>query len=365
MQFIDLQAQYQRCKGEIDRQIQEVLDSSGYILGPKVKELEEKLAAHVGVKHAVGVASGTDALLICLMALGIGAGDEVITSAFSFFATAEVISLLGAKPVFIDIDPSTYNIDSSLIENKITPRTKAIMPVSLYGQCADMKAIVRIADKHSIPVIEDACQSFGAVSSLGKSGGISSFGCTSFYPAKPLGGYGEGGMVFTNDSRLAESVQIIRHQGQERSYYHTRIGVNGRLDAIQAAILLGKWPWFPEEVRSRQLLAEQYRKGMETVGDKIVLPRTFPGNTHVYAQFSIQVENRARFIASLKEMGIPTAIHYPCPLPFQPVYSSAYQPGDFPVSESVSQKIVSLPFHPYLKDEEREKIIQGVIRAVS
>ncbi|MBN2145573.1 MAG: DegT/DnrJ/EryC1/StrS family aminotransferase [Candidatus Aureabacteria bacterium] len=365
MPFIDLQRQYQKYKDEIHAQMETVLNASAYIMGPKMKELEETLSGYVGVKHALAVSSGTDALLISLMALGIKAGDEVITSAFSFFASCEVISFLNAKPVFVDIDPVTYNINPDQIESKITKNTKAIMPVSLYGQCADFEKINSIGRKYDLPVIEDACQSFGATCAKGRSCGLSSLGCTSFFPSKPLGCYGDGGMIFTNDSSLAEKMYMIRAHGQKERYRHDCIGVNGRLDALQAAVLLGKWPHFEEEVRLRNQLGQELKEELKKIMG-VIVPETASGNSHVYAQFSIQVESRDAFAASLQKMGVPTAVHYPVPLPFQPVYESmGFKKGDFPVSEDVAGRIISLPFHPFLTQEERHFIVSCVQQALS
>ena len=306
MQFIDLQAQQARIKDQIDRNIQKVLTHGKYIMGPEVAELEERLADHVGTRHAIGVSSGTDALLIALMALGVGHGDEVITTPFSFIATAETIVLLGAKPVFVDIRPDTYNLDPALIEEAITPRTKAIMPVSLYGQCADFDAIDAIAQRHGLPVIEDGAQSFGATYKGRQSCGLSTIGCTSFFPSKPLGGYGDGGACFTNDDALAKAMREIRVHGQDRRYHHPLIGVNGRLDTLQAAVLLAKLDIFPDEVKARERIGARYT---EELGGAVVTPFVEPHNTSVYAQYTVQVASRVAVQEHLKAADVPTAVH--------------------------------------------------------
>lgn len=357
--FIDLQAQYQKYKSEIDSAIHEVLDNSQYIMGPKVKEFEENLANYSGAKHAIGCASGTDALLLALMAIGIKAGDEIITTPFTFIASSEVISLLGAIPVFVDIEADTYNINADLIEDKITNKTKAIMPVSLYGQIADMDKINAIGKKHGLIVIEDAAQSFGATYKGKKSCNLSDFGCTSFFPSKPLGCYGDGGALFTNDDSLAEKARIILAHGSKVRYEHTVIGINGRLDAIQAAILNVKLKYFDEEVQKRNIIGQSY---IDLLSDKgIKTPIIKEGRTSVYAQFTIQVDNRQEYIDKLKNNGIPTAIHYPKPLHLQECYAFLnYSLGDFPISEKAANEVFSLPMSPFLS-EEHQKIITQLI----
>lgn len=362
MQFIDLKTQYENNKSNIDERIFSVLEHGQFIMGPEVAELEQKLADFVGVKHCVGVSSGTDALLIALMALGVKPGDEVITTAFSFFATAEVIMFLGAIPVFVDIDENTYNMNPKLIESAITDKTKAIMPVSLYGQCADMDAINAIADRYNIPVIEDAAQSFGAVYKLKKSCGLSSIGCTSFFPSKPLGGYGDGGACFTDDDELAENLRQIRVHGQNKRYNHIRMGVNGRLDTIQAAILLEKLLIFPEEIRLRQKVAEYYAAALNTI---VPVPKIEADRSSVYAQYTIQVDDRAEVQRELAERGIPTAVHYPVPLHQQPyVASNSFVAHDLSISERLSNRVISLPMHPYLTQQQCEQIADAVKESV-
>jgi UDP-2-acetamido-2-deoxy-ribo-hexuluronate aminotransferase len=357
--FIDLQAQYQKYKSEIDSAIHDVLDNSQYIMGPKVKEFEENLANYSGAKHAIGCASGTDALLLALMAIGIKAGDEIITTPFTFIASSEVISLLGAIPVFVDIEADTYNINADLIEEKITNKTKAIMPVSLYGQIADMDKINAIGKKHGLIVIEDAAQSFGATYKGKKSCNLSDFGCTSFFPSKPLGCYGDGGALFTNDDTLAEKARIILAHGSKVRYEHTVIGINGRLDAIQAAILNVKLKYFDEEVQKRNAIGQIY---IDLLSDKgIKTPIIKEGRTSVYAQFTLQVDNRQEYIDKLKDNGIPTAIHYPKPLHLQECYAFLnYSLGDFPISEKAANEVFSLPMSPFLS-EEHQKIITQLI----
>lgn len=356
MQFIDLKTQYQRLEEKINNRIKAVLDHGQYIMGPEVAELEEKLAVYVGVKHCIGVANGTDALMIAMMALGIQPGDEVITTPFTFIATGEMISILGAKPVFVDIDPKTYNIDPQKIELAITSKTKAIMPVSLYGQCADFDAINLIAKKHNLTVIEDAAQSFGATYKGKMSCGLSTIGCTSFFPSKPLGAYGDGGACFTDDDELATNMRQIRVHGQDKRYHHHIIGVNGRLDTLQAAILLAKLETFPEEVADRIKIGAVYT---ELLKDYVCTPYIETHNTSVYAQYTVQVENREKVQEQLKVAGIPTAVHYPIPLHLQPAFAYLNQKeGSFCVSEQIAKRVMSLPMHPYLKFEEQEKIAQ-------
>lgn len=357
--FIDLQSQYQSYKSEINSSIQEVLDSSQYIMGPKVKSFESNLANYVGVKHAIGCASGTDALLIALMAIGIKAGDEIITSPFTFIASSEVISLLGAIPVFVDVEVDTYNIDASQIESKITTKTKAIMPVSLYGQTADVDAINTIAEKHHLVVIEDAAQSFGATYKGKKSCNLSHIACTSFFPSKPLGCYGDGGALFTDDDELAEKSRLYLAHGSKRRYDHEVVGINGRLDAIQAAILDVKLSYFDDEIRKRQDVANFY---FEHLKDKnMSLPVIKPERTSVFAQFTIQTNEREHYIKRLNDKGVPTAIHYPKPLHLQTCFDYLnYKKGDFPISEKASEEVFSLPMSPFLTQEQQEFIIQYI-----
>lgn len=352
MQFIDLAAQQARIKDQIDANIQKVLAHGKYILGPEVAELEEKLANYTGAKYCISCANGTDALQIALMALGVGPGDEVITPGFTYIATAETSAVLGAKPVYVDIDERTYNLNPALLEAAITPKTKAIIAVSLYGQCADYDAINEIAAKHGIPVIEDAAQSFGATYKGRKSCNLTTIACTSFFPSKPLGCYGDGGAIFTNDEELAKVIRQVARHGQDRRYHHIRVGVNSRLDTLQAAILLPKLAILDEEIALRQQVAANYNqllneKGIETT------PFIEEHNTSVYAQYTIRVKNREQVIEELQAKGIPTAVHYPIPLNKQPAVAS----NDFlPVGDRIAQEVLSLPMHPYMHNADIQLI---------
>lgn len=363
MQFIDLKTQYSLIENDILASIKRVLDHGQYIMGPEVTELEKQLSDFVGVKHAIVNSSGTDALLMALMALDIQPGDEVITSPFSFFATAEVISLCHARPVFVDIDPLTYNIDPAKLEAAITSKTKAIMPIGLYGQCPDFDAINAIANKHGIPVIEDAAQSFGATYKGKYSCGLSTIGCTSFFPSKPLGGYGDSGACFTNDDAIAQKLIEIRIHGQNARYSHSRIGINGRMDTMQAAILLEKMKLFPAEIAMRQKIAKRYDN---LLSDSVKTPVVQPQNTSVFAQYTIEVSNRAQVQAELQRLGIPTAVHYPIAMHQQQALAYLnYKAGDFPLSEKASQSVISLPMHPYLQEAEQLKIALAVKQALT
>ena len=358
--FIDLHRQYLKYKKEIDEQIAEVLDSSMYIGGEKVALLEEKLAEFTGSKQAIVCSSGTDALLLSLMALDIKRGDEVITTPFTFIATAEVIALLGATPVFVDIDEKTYNIDPKKIEEKITKNTKVILPVSLYGQPADMDEINQIAKKYDIKVIEDGCQSFGATYKDKKSCNLSDIGCTSFFPSKPLGCYGDGGAVFTNDEELALKIKMLLNHGQNERYKHKYIGINGRLDAVQAAVLLVKLKYFPDEVKQREDIGERYT-GLLKDSD-IITPYVKDDRSSVYAQYSIRVKNRDKVISHLNKQGIPTAVHYPMPLHLQECFGYlGYKEGDFKVAEKVSKEIMSLPMSPFLDKKDQDSIVKALL----
>lgn len=354
--FIDLKTQQNHCRSQINTNIQKVLHHGQYIMGPEIQELEQKLAEYVGSKHCITVSSGTDALLIAMMALGIGHDDEVITTPFSFIATAETIALLGAKPVFVDIDPRTYNLDASQIHAAITSKTKAIMPVSLYGQCADFDAINTIAKQYTLPVIEDAAQSFGASYKGQKSCNLSTIGCTSFFPSKPLGGYGDGGACFTNLDEYAKIMRDIRVHGQEKRYHHTRIGINGRMDTLQAAIILAKFELFPQEVDARSRIGQKYTHKLK---NSVTTPYIKPYNTSVYAQYTIQTDNRDALQEKLKQKGIPTAVHYPIPLNKQTAFASL-QTADCLVANTVARKVMSIPMHPYLTENEQKYIIDTI-----
>jgi UDP-2-acetamido-2-deoxy-ribo-hexuluronate aminotransferase len=344
--FIDLASQQAALRQQIERSIETVLRHGQYIMGPEVKELEDKLTEYVGTKHCITCASGTEALLMSLMALGIKPGDEVITSPFTFIATAEVIVLLGAIPVFVDIQPGTFNLDPSKIEAAITGKTRAIMPVSLYGQPADMDEINAIAAKFGLPVIEDAAQSFGAAYKGKKSCNLSTIGCTSFFPSKPLGCYGDGGAIFTNDDALAKAMREIRIHGQEKRYYHTRIGVGGRMDTLQCAIVLAKLSRFEWEVEQREKIGARYNEQLAQIPG-VVVSKIMPDRTSVYAQYTISASEREIFLQKLKDKGIPTAVHYPVPLNRQPAYQSSCRiVGALSNSDEAASRVCSLPMHP-------------------
>lgn len=360
MQFIDLKTQYQQHRQVIHDRIQRVLDHGAFIMGPEIEELETALAKYVGVKHAISVASGTDSLEIALRALGVGPGDEVITVPFTWISSAEVIGLVGAKPVFVDIEAASYNIDVSRIEAAITPRTKAIMPVSLFGQMPDYAAINALAAKHNVVVIEDAAQSFGATQHGRRSCSVTKIASTSFFPAKPFGCYGDGGALFSDDDKLNEDMRAIRTHGGIKRHHHPLLGMNGRLDTLQAAILLAKFPSFESEVAARIRIGARYS---EMLRDTCIVPEIAPGNTHVYAQYTIRVANRDALGAKLKEEGIPSAVYYPKCLHEQPVFAGAgYRWGDFPVSEKASREVISLPMHPFLTESEQDRIVAAVKR---
>ena len=357
--FVDMAAQQAPIKNELDKRIADVLASGKFILGPEVKELEEKLAAYVGTKYCITCASGTDALQIALMALNIGAGDEVITTAFTYIATGEVIAQVGATPVFVDIDPVTYNIDPSKIEAAITDKTKAIIPVSLYGQCADFDEINAIAEKFNLTVIEDGAQSFGATYKGKRSCGLSTIGCTSFFPTKPLGCYGDGGAIFTDDEKLAQAMDQIHRHGQDRRYHHIRMGLNSRLDTLQAAVLLAKMTKFDEEIKRREEVGKRYTSLLKDI-EGVKTPTIKDGNTCVYAQYTITVENRDELQAKLKEKGIPTAVHYPIPLNKQPIFENMSHVGKIPHAEYVAEHVISLPMSAWLKDEDMDYIVAAI-----
>ena len=360
--FIDLKAQYQALKPAIDARIQKVLDHGQYIMGPEVRELEERLEAYTGAKHCITVASGTEALLIALMAIGIRPGDEVITTPFTFVATAEVIVLLGAVPVFVDIETDTCNIDASKIEAAITSKTRAIMPVSLYGQPADMDEINVIAARHHLPVIEDAAQSFGADYKGRKSGNLSTIGCTSFFPSKPLGCYGDGGAIFTCDDGLAKVMREIRVHGQERRYVHTRVGVGGRMDTLQCAVVLGKLERFDWEVEQRLKIGARYN---ELLSGMVPVVTQRPDRTSVFAQYTVFVDKRDEVQEALKQAGIPTAVHYPIPLNEQPAYRHLCCPESTPSSQLRASQVMSLPMSPDLSSEDQALIVESLLGTIS
>lgn len=366
--FIDLKSQYQALKNSIDSRIQKVLDSGAYIGGPEVNELEKKLAEHTGSKHCLAVASGTDALLIPLMALGVSPGDEIITTAFSFIATAETIVLSGATPVYVDIDPKTFNIDTKKIEAAITSKTKGIMPVSLYGQVADLDEINLIAKKHNLFVIEDTAQSYGAHYKDKKSGALTTAAGTSFYPAKPLGCYGDGGAIFTSDDKLHLAMKEIREHGSEKRYFHTRLGVNGRLDTIQCAILLAKMERYDWEVDQRNIIANRYSEsfiGLDKLDSKFSTPFIKSGNKSVWAQYTLTMSNRDAFQKKMQELHIPTTVHYPMTMPDQPWYKN-HTPLRHDISHSrwAAEHVISLPLFPDMNLSMQNQVIDAVKKAI-
>lgn len=363
MKFIDLKTQYEMIEDKIQSRINTVLSHGQYIMGPEVKELEDQLANYVGAKHAIACSSGTDALVLALMALDIKPGDEIITSPFSFFASSEVIVMLGAKPVFVDICPNTYNIDPALIKAAITPKTKAIMAISLYGQCSEMNVLQKIAIENNIALIEDAAQSFGAKHHGSHSGNLADISCTSFFPSKPLGGYGDSGACFTNNSEVAEKLRQLLSHGQTARYQHQYIGINGRMDSLQAAVLIEKLAIFENEVHLRQKVAAQYKELLNNVAK---VPTVLEHNTSVFAQYTIEVEQRDKFCQEMAKLEVPTAVHYPSLLPFQPALMFlGYKEGNFPVAENACKRVVSLPMHPYLTMEEQVKVSDAVKKSLA
>lgn len=362
IQFIDLASQQARIKEQIDAGIQRVLAHGQYILGPEVTELEEKLAAFTGSKYCITVANGTDALQIAQMAFGVGPGDEVITPGFTYIATAETVAVLGAKPVYVDVCPKTYNLDPQKLEAAITPKTKAIIPVSLYGQCADFDAINAIASKYGIPVIEDAAQSFGAVYKGKKSCNLSTVACTSFFPSKPLGCYGDGGAIFTNDDELAKVMRQIARHGQDRRYHHVRVGVNSRLDTLQAAILLPKLAILPEEIELRNQAANIYTRLFNEAGISTT-PFIEPHNVSAWAQYTIRVKSRSEVQQCLHDACIPTTVHYPIPLNKQPAVADTSV--ELSVGDELAEEVLSLPIHPYLAMEDQQYVAKMLDMASS
>lgn len=355
LDLVDLRTQQDAIRPRLEQDLHRVLHHGRYILGDEVRRLECELADYVGVGHGIGVSSGTDALLVALLALEVGPGDEVITSAFSFFATAEMIVLIGARPVFVDIDPRTYNIDAGRIESAITSKTRAIIPVSLYGQCPDMDAIAAVAARHGLPVIEDAAQSFGATYKGRRSGGLTTVGCTSFFPSKPLGCYGDGGACFTDDDDLARRMRQIADHGQDGRYHHVRIGINGRLDTLQAAVLRAKLALFPREVEARARIGGRYT---ERLADSVGTPCIEPHNTSVYAQYTIQVADRDGLAARLAASGVPTAVHYPLPLTRQPCLAR-FAVG-VPRAEAAAERVLSLPMSAWLTEGQQDRVLAAV-----
>ena len=361
--FANLQYQYQLYKEEIDQAIHGVLDKSNYIMGNEVRDLEENLQEFTGAKHAITCSSGTDALLLAMMALDIKPGDEIITTPFTFIATAETIAFLGAKPVFVDIDEKTYNIDTSKIEEKITPKTKAIMPVSLYGQPADIDAIQAIVNKtlktknQKLATIIDGAQSFGSTYKGKTDSNLGDISTTSFFPAKPLGCFGDGGAIFTNDEQLSTKIRSLRVHGQSKRYHHQYIGMGGRMDTLQCAIVNVKLKYYEKDLALRQKVAIKYTEQLKTKNQKLITPFVEDDRTSAFAQYSVRVKDRDKVQAKLKEQGIPTAVHYPMPLHLQECFAYlGYKEGDFPICEQVSNEIMSLPMNPYLSDDEIQYI---------
>lgn len=359
--FIDLKSQYRLMKSDIDAAIQAVLDHGRYIIGPEVAAMEQALAGRIGARHCIAVGSGTDALLISLMALGIGPGDEVVTTAFTFAATAEMIILAGATPVLVDIEPDSCNIDVARIEEAITDRTRAIMPVSLYGQAADMDEINAIAALHGLAVIEDGAQSFGARYGDKWSCAVSTLGCTSFFPSKPLGCYGDGGAVFTDDDELAEACRQIRVHGQAGRYHHIRIGIGGRMDTVQCAVVLAKLRYFDREMARRTEIGNRYNALLDERDIRRVQQRS--GRSSAFAQYTIFSDDRDRIRAALESAGVPTAIHYPAPLSEQPAFRGRCRHGALPAAETAAREVLSLPMHPYLDEDTQDRIVDALEKA--
>jgi UDP-2-acetamido-2-deoxy-ribo-hexuluronate aminotransferase len=360
--FVDLVAQQDRLRQAIEARIARVLAHGNYILGPEVAELERALSDYCGAAHCISCANGTDALQIALMALGVGPDDEVVMPNFSYIATAEAAVLLGASPVYVDIDPATYTLNPAQLELAITPRTKAVIPVSLYGQCADYEAINAIAEPRGIAVIEDAAQSFGARHKGRKSCNLTRIACTSFFPSKPLGCYGDGGAIFTSDDELAIVIRQIARHGQDRRYHHVRVGVNSRLDTLQAAVLLAKLTIFDEELDRRDAVASRYSQRLAAMGVE-GLPYVTPDNRSVWAQYTVRVPERPRVQEALRSAGIPTAVHYPLPLARQPAVAAPA--ADQPNSEAAAATVLSLPMHPYLADGDADRIATALADAIA
>ena len=361
--FANLQHQYQLYKKEIDANIQKVLDNSNYIMGDEIRELEGELEKFTNAKYAITCSSGTDALLLAMMALDIQPGDEVITTVFSFIATAETIALLKAVPVFIDIEESTFNIDASKIEAAVTSKTKAIMPVSLYGQPADMDEINAIAKKHHLKVIVDGAQSFGSTYKELAEVHHCDIYTTSFFPSKPLGCYGDGGAVFTNNAEYAEKIKMLRVHGQNKRYQHKYIGLGARLDTIQAAILLAKLPHYAEEIKARQSVAKNYTKGLS---ECIQTPKLKPNRSSVWAQYTVRLKERELVQQSLMKVGIPTAVHYPKPLHLNVCFKFlGFEQVKYPVAEEVSEEVVSVPMNSFMRNDEIMFVIHSVISQIN
>lgn len=362
MKFCDLNRQYIEYKQEIDAAIANVINTSAFINGPDISALETELADFSGASHAIACSSGSDAISLALLAMGVKPGDEIICPAFTFIATGSMISVLGAIPIFVDVDPITFNLDPEKLEEKITSRTKGIIAVSLYGQCADFDKINVLAEKHGLWVLEDGAQSFGGEYKGKRSCALTKIAITSFFPAKPLGCYGDGGAIFTTDDKIAKMIRMIRNHGQEKRYYHKMIGVNGRMDTIQAAILRVKLKYFPNEIKERNRVAEAYTKALKNMVDT---PVVLSGNLSVWAQYTIRVQDRDKLREILAKDDIPTAVHYPMPLPKQEAFKFLNQGTDFPVSNRLSDTVVSLPMHSFLSNEEINFVAQKIKDALN
>lgn len=363
--LLDLRAQYATLRDEIHAALDRVIESQHFILGPEVEALEQEVAAYSHCRYGIGVSSGTDALLVSLMAIDIRPGDEVITTPYTFFATAGSIARLGAKPVFVDIDPATYNIDPAGIEAAITPRTKAILPVHLFGQMADMDPILAIAERHGLYVIEDAAQAIGAEYKGRRAGSIGHLGCFSFFPSKNLGGFGDGGMVVTNDPGLADKVRLLRGHGARPKYYHKVVGGNFRLDALQAAVLRVKLKYLDEWTAARQRNAERYRRLFTEAGVEIGLPHDAGYGRHIYNQFVIRSKRRDALMAYLKAQQIGTEIYYPVPMHLQECFAElGYRKGDFPASEQAALETLAIPVYPELSEGAQQAVVKNIQRFV-
>ncbi len=355
--LIDLAAQQARVRDKIEAGIARVLAHGKYILGPEVAELEDRLAAYTGAGFCISCANGTDALQIALMALGVGVGDEVITPSFSYIATAEAAALLGARPVYVDIDEDTFNLDPAYLDAAITPRTKAIIPVSLYGLPADYDSINSIADKYGVPVVEDGAQSFGASYKGRKSCNLTTIGCTSFFPSKPLGCYGDGGAIFTDDTELATVIRQLARHGQDRRYHHIRVGVNSRLDSIQAAVLLAKLDILDEEIAGRDAVAQRYNAAL-LASDRVSLPPVVEGRHSAWAQYTVRLNDRDKVQSALNDAGIATAVHYPLALNRQPAVADNV---NLPLGDNAASEVLSLPISPYLSLDDQTHIVETLI----
>ncbi|MBO67116.1 MAG: aminotransferase DegT [Acidiferrobacteraceae bacterium] len=363
--MVDLGCQQDRIRAGLERKLHSILHHREFIQGPEIRLLEQRLANYVGVDECIAVSSGTDALLIALMALGIGPGDEILTTPFSFIATAEVIHLVGATPVYIDVDPRTGNLDATRLEAAIKQTTRLILPVSLYGQCADMTEVMLVADRHHLPVIEDAAQSFGATHYNRRSCGLSTIGCTSFFPSKPLGAYGDAGAIFTEDQALAKTMREIRSHGQSSRYHHLRLGINGRMDSIQAAVLLEKLSIIDDELDRRQNIADRYNDSLDDLASQtdLLLPYICDGNRSAWAQYTIQIPGRDVLVKMFSEAGIPSAVHYPNAIFQQPAFLRDI--NDCPKSIELANKVMSIPMHPYLSADMQQRVVECLYSSIN